>query len=88
MKGVSAPYYLATVAIFSESVDTIARSIRLTTMTCSMAQAIMGFPHNEHRFLPGQPLEPPRAVQLQFGLAHLIVIEIKADEFLGIIPVV
>ncbi len=61
MKGTSAPYRLATVAISSSSVETNTRSIKRLARAISMACAIKGFPASMRIFLRGTPFEPPRA---------------------------
>ena len=58
---ISAPNSFATVAIFSSSVETNIFSILSTLCAISIAYASKGLPHISLIFLPGTPLEPPRA---------------------------
>src|SRR3990167_11199382 len=60
-KGVSAPYFFATLAISGLSVETMVRFIRGLFRAVSIAQAINGLPQKFLMFFPGTPFEPPRA---------------------------
>ena len=59
--GTSSPLFIATLAIASSSVEHTALEILGACKIASPAHASNGRPHNDRKFFPGIPLDPPRA---------------------------
>src|SRR5512139_3921842 len=60
-KGTSQPHSRATAMMAASSEDRITRSRRRAPRAASIVQAMRGLPPAGRTFLPGSPLEPPRA---------------------------
>ena len=66
-------------AISSLSVETITRSISLQDNAATIEKAIMGWPDRGRMFLPGTPLEPPRAGMIaQLAMINQRLFQVKA----------
>lgn len=62
LKGTSAPCFLDTSTISSESIDTIIQSIYFELTAASIVKVIRGIPQSNFIFIHGIPFDAPRAV--------------------------